>query len=159
MIKGKHILIGAGIAALISGGAYLLNLSRLSRELQVVIKASLYKLSLSGAVIRINVTLKNPTSGKMTVKHPFVKIQYKGTTLASSDIKDTDYDLLKYSQKDLEPIDINLSFLTLATSAPALLKAYRTEGTLPITIVTVTTIDNRIPYTKTETITLGSKQG
>ena len=159
MIKGKHILIGAGIAALISGGAYLLNLSRLSRELQVVIKASLYKLSLSGAVIRINVTLKNPTSGKMTVKHPFVKIQYKGTTLASSDIKDTDYDLLKYSQKELEPIDINLSFLTLATNAPALLKAYRTEGTLPITIVTVTTIDNRIPYTKTETITLGSKQG
>ncbi|HXA01893.1 MAG TPA: hypothetical protein VNW99_07895 [Cytophagaceae bacterium] len=157
MSKGKYLLLGAGIVGLAAGGTYLYNLSRLSSELEIVIKAVIYKVTLSGLVVRVMVTLKNPTGGSLKVKYPFVKMLYKGNTFASSEVKDLDYELVKFGEKQLDPIDIKLSFITLASNVPALLKEYRASGSAVIDVETVTTLNDRIGYNKTQKIILGGK--
>ena len=156
MIKTSHILIGAGaVAALYYGGSYLLKLKRLSSELETETKASIHKVSLSGIELMINVKLKNPSGGSIKVKHPFVKMIYGDKTIASSQVKDTNITIEKFSEVNLEPIKITLGFLSLATTVPALIKEYRETGKLNMVVNTITTINDSLPYTKTDNITLG----
>lgn len=156
MIKLSHILIGGtAVMAALYGGSYLLKVNRLSNELGSDTKISIHKINLTGIELAIKVTLKNPSGGSLKVKHPFVRVIYAGSTIASSQIKDTNIEISKFSQVDLEPVMIKLSFLSLATTVPALVREYRQSGKLELTLVTVTTINDRLPYTKTDNITLG----
>jgi hypothetical protein len=155
MITTKHILIGAGAAAAVYGASYLLKLNRLSNELESVTKASIYKVSLAGIELKIEVTLKNPSGGSIKVKQPFVKMVYGESTIATSQIKDLNITIEKFSEVRLEPIMIKIGFLTLATTVPALLKEYREKGQLNLTVKTITTINDSLPYTKIDNITLG----
>ena len=157
MIRSSHLLMGAGAAvALYFGGSYLLKLKRLSNELETETKASIHKVSLSGIELAIHVKLKNPSGGSISVKQPFVKMIYADRTIASSQVKDVNIKIPKYSEVNLEPIRINLSFLSLATTVPALVKAYRQNGKLNILVQTITTINDQLAYSKTDNITLGA---
>ena len=155
MVRSKHILFGIGSVAVIYGAINLLKVNRLSNELESVTKASIYKATLAGIELRIDVTLKNPSGGSVKVKHPFVKIIYNSSTIASSEIKDVNIKIPKFSQVNLEPVMINIGFLNLATTVPALLKEYRQTGKLNITVKTISTINDSLPYTKTDNLTLG----
>jgi hypothetical protein len=148
----SYIMLGVGTAALFFGGRYLLRLNRLSNELEAVTKVSIYKVSLTGLDLRIEVTLKNPSAGSVKVKHPFVKVMHFDTTIASSTVKDRDIEIPKFSEVKLEPIILNLGFLSLASSVPNLLKEYREAGVLSLTVKTITTINNSIPFTKSDAV-------
>jgi hypothetical protein len=155
MVSTKIILLGAGAVAAAYGASYLLKLNRLSNELEVVTKVAIHKVSLSGIDLRIDVTLKNPSGGTVNVKHPFVKMIYGSSTVASSQIKDVNITILKFSEVNLPPVMINIGYLTLATTVPALLREYRETGKLNLIVKTITTINDSIPFNKTDTITLG----
>lgn len=156
MIKSRHVLIGAGaVAAIYFGGSYLLKLNRLSNELESDTKVSIHNVSLSGIELSINVKLKNPSGGSIQVKHPFVKMIYGDKTIASSQVKDANIEIPKFSEVNLDPIKIKLGFLSLATTVPALVKEYRETGKLNLVVHTITTINDSLPYTKTDNITLG----
>jgi hypothetical protein len=156
MIKTSHILIGAGaVVAAYFGGSYVLKLNRLSNELESETKVSIHNVSLSGIELSIDVKLKNPSGGSIKVKHPFVKMIYGGKTIASSQVIDANITIPKFSEIGLEPIRIQLGFLGLATTVPALMKAYRETGKLTLVVHTITTINDSLPYTKTDNITLG----
>lgn len=156
MIKTRHVLLGAGaVAAIYFGGSYMLKLKRLSNEFESETKVSIHSVSLSGIELSINVKLKNPSGGSIKVKHPFVKMIYGDKTIASSQVKDSNIEIPKFSEVNLDPIKIKLGFLSLATTAPALIKEYRETGKLTLVVHTVTTINDSLPYTKTDNITLG----
>jgi len=156
MIKSRHVLIGAGaVAAIYFGGSYLLKLNRLSNELESETKVSIHNVSLSGIELSINVKLKNPSGGSIKVKHPFVKMIYADKTVASSQVKDANIEIPKFSEVNLDAIRIKLGFLSLATTVPALVKEYRETGKLNLVVHTITTINDSLPYTKIDNITLG----
>jgi hypothetical protein len=156
MIGTKYILIGAGAAlAVYYGGSYLMKLNRLSNELETDTKVSIHKVTLSGIELKILVKLKNPSGGSIGVKHPFVKMIYAGKTVASSQVKDTSITIQKFSEVNLDPINITLGFLSLATTVPALFKEYRETGKINLEVHTITTINEKFPYTKVDKITLG----
>jgi hypothetical protein len=155
MIKARHILIGAGAAVAAYGVSYLLKLNRLSNELETITKASIHNVSLSGIELRINVTLKNPSGGSVKVKQPFVKLMYGDTVLASSQMQDTNIAIPKFSEVSTAPIMLNIGFVSLATAVPQLLKGYRETGKLALMVKTVTTINDSLPYSKMDNITLG----
>lgn len=156
MIVFSNILIGTvAVGALLYGGRYLMKLNRLSDELESETKVSIHKVSLSGIELRINVKLKNPSGGSLKVMHPFVKMIYAEKTVASSQVKDLNITIPKFSEVNLEPIEITLGFLNLATTVPGLIKEYRETGRLSLIVNTVTTINDSLPYTKTDNITLG----
>lgn len=158
-MKSRQALIGVGLIGLIAGGAYLLSLGRLSAELEIMANAMVHQVSLTGLKLRVDVTLKNPTGGTVKVKYPFVKLQYGESTFASSQVKNTDFELPRYGEKTLEPIYIDLSFVSLGMNVPGLLKEYRSSGNLSFALKTVTTLNGKIPYSKTDNITIGGKAG
>ena len=153
-LNSKHLLIGGGV--LVGGGVllYLSKLNRLQGNLEIVTRPNIHKVNLMGVIIRVEVTLKNPTGGAIKVKYPFVKLQYKGKTIGTSEVKNRDYQVPKFGEVSLEPIELKLTFLNLATTAPEVLKSYRSEGKLHLSVTTVTTINNTIPYSKTEAMEL-----
>lgn len=155
-MRVEYLLYGAGTIAALLGAGYLLRLNRLSNELESVTRASIYNVSLEGITLRIDVVLKNPSGGTVRVKHPFVKVMHGATVITSSQVKDTNVSIPKFSEVNLEPIMINIGFLRMATNVPELLKEYRSTGRLLITVKTITTINDSLPYTKTDTITLGT---
>src|ERR1700748_3309011 len=73
--------IGAGVIALIS---YFTNMRRASAQLEVIPNANIHSLSWTGLKIRVDATLKNPTSASFKVKFPYIKVSHKDTTLGSS---------------------------------------------------------------------------
>ena len=155
-MKNSRLLLGAGaIVGLFFGGRYLFKLNRLSNELESETKVSIHNVSLIGIELAIHVKLKNPSSGSIKVKHPFVKMIYAGKTIASSQVKDSNFTIEKFSEVKLDPIKITLGFLNLVTTVPTLLKQYRETGKLNLIVHTVTTINDSLPYTKTDNITLG----
>ncbi len=155
MLKTRDILIGAGVLGAMVGANYLLKLKRLSAELETLTKASIHKIGLTGLTLRIDIMMKNPSGGSVKVKYPFVKLQYQGNTFASSEVKNQDFELPKYGQKQIDPIFISLGFISLATNVPALLKEYRASGKIKITASTISTINNKLPYNKAQEITIG----
>jgi hypothetical protein len=92
------------------------------------------------------------------VKYPFVKLLYGESTLGSSQVKDQDFEIPKFGEVAIEPVFIDLGFLSLASSAPSLLKEYRSTGRFTLTVKTVTTINERIPHTKTDSIAVGKAE-
>ena len=149
--EGK-IALGVALVALGCGTAYILKMKRISEELETVTTAMIHKVTLTGIDIKINVTLKNPTGGSLKLKQPFVKFLHNNNVFASSDIKNKDITLPKYGQVAIEPIFIHLGFVSLASFAPEILKQYRSSGKFELVVKTVTTINNQVPYTKTDTI-------
>lgn len=144
------VAIGVGAALFGLGLPYLLKLKRLSDELETVTKVNIHHVSLGGMKLRVDIILKNPTEVTMKVKHPFVRMLYKETVFASSESKDKDYDLPKFGELGIDPVYIDLSFVTLALKVPELLLQYRKQGKLPLTVKTITTINGNIPYVKSE---------
>ena len=116
---------------------------------------SIHTVSLNGIELAIKVKLKNPSGGSIQVKHPFVKMIYADKTIASSEVKDVNLTIPKFSEVSLDPIKIKLGFVSLATTVPALVKEYRETGKLNLIVHTVTTINDSFPYKKTDMITLG----
>lgn len=149
------LMLGAGTVAALYGASYLVKLNRLSNELESVTKVSIHKVSLSGVDLRIDVKLKNPSGGSVKVKHPFVKMIYGENTIATSQIRDVNITIPKFSEVNLEPVMVNIGFMSLATTVPGLLKEYRNTGKLNVTVKTITTINDSLPYTKTDVISLG----
>src|SRR5687768_8494044 len=122
MARIRNIVIGVGAIAVIAYGTnYLLKMNRLSAELETVTKVNIHKVSLDGVELRIDVILKNPSGGSIHVKHPFVKMIYKGNTIASSQVKDVNIPILKFSEVSMESIVIKVGFLSLAMQVPSLL--------------------------------------
>lgn len=155
MSKTKYIILGAGAIATFYGASYLLKLNRLSNELETVTKATIYKVSLQGIDLRVNVTLKNPSGGTVRVKQPFVKMIHNKATVVSSQMENVNIEVPKFSEVAMKPIDINIGFMTLATKVPALLKEYRDTGQINMVVETITTINDKLPYKKVDNITLG----
>lgn len=154
MVSSKWIWLGAGGIALAIGVPYFVNLNRLSAELETVTKISIYKLKLDGIVLTIEVILKNPTKGNISIKHPFVKMIYEGKVFATSEVKNEDITLKEFSQSTLPLIFVNLSWVNLATTLPSLLKKLRSNELVSIQAKTITTINENIPYSKEENIVI-----
>ncbi|MCU0336573.1 MAG: hypothetical protein MUF12_01820 [Sediminibacterium sp.] len=146
------IALGIGVVALGFGTAFILKMKRLSEELETTTTAMIHKVNLTGIELKVEVTLKNPTQGTMRIKQPFVKLLYKDRVFATSEVKNSDIEIPKFGQINIEPIFIRLGFISLASIAPDLLKEYRSIGKLDLVVKTITTINDKVPYTKTDTI-------
>lgn len=154
METNSKVALGVSAALLALGLPYILSLKRLSEELETVTTVNVHNLTLTGIRLRVDIILKNPTGATLKVKYPFVRMMYKDTVFASSESKDRDFEVPKFGELQIDPIYVDLSFITLGMQVPELLKEYRKSGKLAITVKTVTTINNKVPYIKTDNLNL-----
>jgi hypothetical protein len=153
------VLIASLSIAGIAGSVYLYNLNKFSNNLEVMITGAIHKVSLHEILLRVNVKMKNPTAATVSIKQPFVRLlDEKGNIVASSQVIDKDIPINKHSEQMLEPVYFQLSLLNLALKIPNLLNEYRTKGKITLIAEITSKVDNRIPITKRQVLTMGYVQ-
>jgi hypothetical protein len=154
----KKIILGTAIGGgLVAGIAYLRRLNQTSADIQTVTKVQVFKLDLTGLTLRVDVQIKNPTKTKFGIKFPFVTLAYKGSILGSSQAVNQDIPIPAFGQAVAEKIMITIPGLKLLTLTGGFFQALQNGEGMLIDSTTLTTIDlgfKKIPYKKTEVITL-----
>ena len=160
----KKILLGLGIGGgLVAGGTYLWRLNKTSVNLDIVPTVKLHKVDLQGMVLRVDVTLKNPTRTSLKLKFPFIKLLLKGNTIGSSQSVNQDIALPAFGEAKFEAILIRIPMLSLLSTAKGLLQAVQQGQPFKIGVSTMTTINlgiKKLPYEKTDEVQLiGGQDG
>ncbi len=151
------LLVGGGLVA--GAGYYLLRLRRTSHHLESITTARIHHISFKDIIIRIDVKLKNPAGGALSLKYPFVRLTYKGRSIGSSQVADRNITLPPHGETSITGITITIPLLNLTGLSKDLLKLLKgnPQG-IVLQAVTITEIDigigPAIPYEKTESITL-----
>lgn len=154
----KKIAVGTVIGgALIGGTVYVVRLNKMNAELETVPMAKIHKLDLTGLTIRVDVQLKNPTRTPFKIKFPFIKLLFKGTTVGSSQVVDKEISIPSFGEAVIENIMIRIPLMNIFSLSGSLIRSIQNKEPVKIDISTLTTIDlgwKKVPYTKTDTITL-----
>lgn len=158
MVSIKKILLGFGIGGgLAAGGTYLWRLRKTSVNLEIVPTAKVHKVDMEGLVLRIDVTLKNPSSTGLKLKFPFVKLLIKGSSIGSSQAVNRDVALPPYGEARFDAIMIRIPMFSLLSTAKGLLAAVQKGEAFKIAVMTMTTIDlgwKTLPYDTTDEVQL-----
>ena len=154
----KKIAIGTAVGgALIGGTVYVVRLNKMNAELETVPMVKIHKLDLSGLTLRVDVQLKNPTRTPFKIKFPFVKLVYKSTSIGSSQVIDKDITIPAFGEAVIEKIMIRVPLMNIFSLSGSLIRAVQNKKPVKLNVNTLTTIDlgwKKVPYTKSETITL-----
>lgn len=150
--------IGAGILWLISN---LMSKKKVGDKLDTATSAMVHSLDLKGLTIRVDVVLKNPTEGTLTIKQPYIKLSYDGKDVGASQIVGSEITIKPYSAVPLaQPIYLNIPATGLITLGNGLFKTLVKKQPAKITIVTYSSIKlptGFVSYSKTDVINLKPK--
>jgi hypothetical protein len=154
----KRILVGTAIGGAILGGwTYFRRLGRTSAQLQTVTRVSVFKINLKGLTLQVDVNIKNPSQAGFKIKFPFVKLGYKGQTIGTSQSVNQDITVPAYGEAVASKIMIVIPIMGLFSIGGGLIAAIQSGGAVNVEVTTITTIDlgiKKLPYQKTETVTI-----
>ncbi len=159
---GSKIVAGAGIAGAAAAGITGLRLYRLSRKLQVNYRLRISNLSLKGVTLTIDVVMKNPTAGSLTLKYPFLTVMLGNTLLATSDMKNAWIKIQPYGVTEVNNITFDISTLQELGILASLLVPLTTGQ--PVTLRAITETSVRFlffsfPFTSEEDLVLNNTNG
>jgi len=154
----KKIAVGTVVGgALIGGTIYVVRLNKMNAELETVPMAKIHKLDLTGLTIRVDVQLKNPTRTPLKIKFPFIKLVYKNTTIGSSQVVDKDISIPAFGEAVIQQIMIRIPLMNIFSLSGSLIRAVQSKEPVKLDVKTISTIDlgwKKVPYSKSDTITL-----
>lgn len=135
MSVGKGIVTGTLLAGgLVGIAAFLWKLRRIQINLEAIPTASIYKVSLSGVTIRVDVLLKNPTKGSFSIKFPFIKLKYKGQVIGSSQVTNKDIVIPAYGEVMIDRIMIDIPLTSAFSVISSLIKSIQSKDKISMTV-------------------------
>jgi hypothetical protein len=152
---GKTLL---GVA--VAGSAYIAwrqydLIKNVQRHLNAQVDGRLVKIDKNGIQIALTATLKNPSKGKITIRHPYLRCTYNGSFIADSRMQDKFYSLEPYQQVTIPDIELAIPAKGLFTLGSALYDAFirnakvSLQGELRTEIITPII---KVPFSLTQTI-------
>jgi hypothetical protein len=152
-----NVWTGIAVGAIAIAVYGLSKLAKAGDEIVTEVKGRIHSLDFSQITFAIDAIIKNPTSTKVTIQYPFIKIFYKDTLIASSDLINQTVPIAPLSQTFINNIKIPVSYLKLTGLGAELIQKLQnktTPITLQVTIQTkVLTGVNQIPYNNKQDIT------
>ena len=149
MDKSGKIIIGAiGGAVLIGGVIFLpglLKTGMAAPQLDVIPRAMIHKIDLSGITVRLDVQINNPTTVDFKMKYPYFRLVYDGTTIGSSQSINQDVGMDHLGEAHFSNILFNVPLLSLFSIASSLIKAASNKEEIKMQVEVITHID---PYWK-----------
>ncbi len=144
------IAIGAVALAVIG----LSKLAKIGNDLVTEIKGRVHSMDFTQITFAVDAILKNPSPTKVTIQYPFIKIFYKDTLIASSNLINQTVAIAPLSQTNINNIKIPVSYLKLTGVGTELIQKLQnknTKVTLQVTIQTrVITGINQLPISVTQ---------
>lgn len=147
-------LLGAGVIAAVS---YVKKLKKTQVELQIIPTANLYQLSWNAITLRVDVLLKNPTKGTFSIKFPFVKILYNGTTLGSSQAVNKDVKIPAYGETVIQKMLVTIPVTSFFSVTSQVLKDLQNKKAVKVKVQVMTTVNlgwTELPYESSDEITI-----
>ena len=146
--------LGAGV---IAGVGFIKRLRQAQSEMEIIPTANLYSLNWEGVTIRVDVLLKNPTRGSFSIKYPFIKLIYKGTTIGSSQAVNKDIKIAAFGEAKVEKILVQIPVTSVFSVVFALVKSFHNKEPVKLTIKSTTVVDigiTSIPYQSEQEVTV-----
>ena len=131
-------VIGAGVIAAI---AYFKNINRAQEQLQVILNASIYQLSLEGLTVKVDALLKNPTGASFKLKYPFIELTHKNVLVGSSQVINKDIKIPAYGQVLIQDMMIKIPVLSFFSVAYDMIKALMNKEPIVFTVAVITTLN------------------
>ena len=156
-LTGKVLTVTLVGGGLIAGYSYYLKMKKTQAELEVIPNASVHEINWNGLTIRIDLLLKNPTKGSFSIKFPFVKLIYKGTTVGSSEVMDKEIKIPAFGQVKIDKILVQIPIMSIFTVSTSILKAIQSGEQVAITATLMTTIDlgfTKLPFEESHEVIL-----
>lgn len=146
------IAIGA-IALTVYG---LSKLVKAGNEIVTEVKGRIHSLDFSQITFAIDATIKNPTATAVNITYPFIKIFYKETLIASSELINETVRIAPLSQTQINGIKIPVSYLKLMGVGAELITKFqdkKTKVTLQVMVqAQVLTGVSQLPYKSVQDI-------
>ncbi len=139
----KAIVIGT--AAAITTGIFffigdLLSKKKVGDKLDTKIKVMVHSINLSGVILRIDVTLINPTEGTLTIRQPYIKVLFNNKEVGTTELKDQKVIILPFKPKPLDPIYLTIPVTGLLSLGGGLLSLLVQKKPAQITTKILTSI-------------------
>ena len=155
---GKVIVIGtvvsAGLVGLVSN---LLSKKKVSDTLDTKIKVQLHSIDFKGIILRMDVTLINPSEGTLILKQPYIKVQYKNKDIGTTALENKKITIPSYEPIQLDPIYLTIPVTGLFSLGDGLVSLLLKKQTVQLTTQIITSIylvGGFKKYVKTDTINL-----
>lgn len=153
-----NIWTGIIIGALGLGVWGLSKLAKVGYSIVTEIKGRIFSIDITKVVMAIDVKVKNPSNAKAVVQYPFIKISFKDSVIASSELVNKSITIEPMSQTDINNIKIPIQYLSLGSLAGEMIKKLK-DRKYPITLqVTVQTsavlFGSKLPYSSTQDVTI-----
>lgn len=142
--------VGAGLIWL---AAYLSGKKKTGDKLDTETKVNVHSVKLNGLTLRIDVILKNPTEGTLTIRQPYVRVLFDKKLIGTSTIKNTLIDIPGYGVKALDAIYLTIPATGLLTLGDGLFKVLLKKQPAKITAITISSVKlggKFVPYEKAE---------
>lgn len=162
-IKTTALILGtaAGAGLLYWISKEILPKKKVGDKLDTVAKVNVHSIKMNGVTLRIDVTLKNPTEGSLTIKQPYIKLKHGTKDLGSSKIENKLIVIEPYKEKDIDPIYFTFPLMSLLSLGGALAKALKDPKGATITAIIMSSIKlsekKYLSYSKTENFHLKRK--
>jgi hypothetical protein len=124
----KGIIVTAIGSAIIGLGVWINRLRRTSVNLEFVPSLMLHKIDFSGVYIRVDVLVKNPSNMDLKFNYPFVKLNYEGSSVGSSQSKNEEIQIKAYSESRIEKLMIHIPLLNLFSNTGKLIASIKAKS-------------------------------
>ncbi|MBL7773604.1 MAG: hypothetical protein JNM95_12130 [Chitinophagaceae bacterium] len=148
--------VGLGVGAY-AGINYIRKMNSTNQNLEIIPTAQIHKVNLLGLFIRMDIRFKNPDGGTFKIKYPFVKIQFEGETIGTSQAIDKDISIPPYGEAVVNGIMIEIPITNILTTGYKIYKNIINNKSVKMTALTHTTLKvgfQTVPYDVKNEITL-----
>lgn len=153
-----NLWAGIGIGVLALSVWSLAKLGKASGQIVTEVTGRIHSLDFQKIVFAIDATIKNPTQTGITISYPFIKILYKGSVIASSDLVNQKINIQPMSQTAIQGIKIPAMYLSMTDVATELIQKLQTKkGSISLQAEITTTVFtgvSNIPFSSIKDITL-----
>jgi len=152
-----NIWAGIILSAVALGVYGFSKLSHAGNKLVTEVNGSVFSINFQNIIFAIVAKIKNPSPQELNITYPFIKVLYKGNTIASSEVKDSTVKIEKMGEHTIN-LKLPVSYLKLGGVAMDFLKKVTDKSakiTLQVEISTYIEVAGaQIPYSKTQDITV-----
>ncbi len=157
-MTGKIMLGGLALGGGIAAWNYVTQMKKMQDNLEYIPSVNIQGITWNGITLKVDILLKNPSRGSLAIQYPFVKIDYKGTVIGSSQAVPKKIKIPPYGEVIINNVLIVIPVTGLFSVTAEILKNLLANKKVELTLTVMTDITAgwiAVPYKESKTLTIG----
>jgi hypothetical protein len=157
-MTGKLMLGGLALGGGVAAWNYVRQMKKMQENLEYIPSVSIQGITWNGITLKVDVLLKNPSRGSLSIEFPFVKIDYKGTVIGSSQAVPKKIRIPPNGEVIINNVLIVIPVTGLFSVTAEILKNLLAKKKVELTLTVMTDITAgwiAVPYRQSKTLTIG----